>query len=244
MFKGKHVAKDEALVKGKKDSAVNYTPIKGEERSEEEKAKEKEDFANKDPREILTVKVEGIEDGKPIKSKYAYCVGKEGKGKNIRPAILWNGMPKGTKSFAVIVVDGDVPTDFADANQQGKIIPATQPRQDFIHYALVDIPTDIKFIEEGTGRGTEKTPASVGKAAINDYASFMPDAKPAEHIGWDGPCPPWNDEMVHNYQFKVYALKVENLGLKDGFTAKEAYAAVKENAIDEVEIVGLYTRNK
>ncbi len=246
IFKSKHIAVDEAVVEGVKESPAESTPVISEqEEPQESNIEEKQEIAEKDPSEILTVKVDGLADGKLIDPKYAYCVGKEdGTGENLRPAIFWNGMPNGTKSFAVIVVDTDVPTDFVDANKKGKIIPASQPRQDFIHFALINIPTDIKLIEEGAGKGIDKTQPSIGNAGINDYAYFMPNANKPEHVGWDGPCPPWNDEKVHNYHFKVYALKVKKLDLQEDYSAKEAYQSIKENAIEAAEIVGVYTRNK
>src|SRR5439155_487726 len=72
----------------------------------------------------LTVTVGGIEEGKPIAEKFAYCV-PDGKGQskdaggNMSPAISWSGAPAGTKSYAIIVQDPDVPASFESANQPG-----------------------------------------------------------------------------------------------------------------------------
>ncbi len=189
------------------------------------------------------INISGIENNKSIDPKFAYCVGKDGDGENLRPEISWENAPEGTKSFAVIVVDPDVPTDFTDAGKEGKTIPADQKRQDFVHYALIDIPANINKIEAGKGRGTNKAKENAGKTGINDYAVFMPNAKTEDHAGWDGMCPPWNDERTHHYNFIVYALKVETLGLKDGFKASEAYKLAKANSIAEARIIGTYTRN-
>ena len=30
-----------------------------------------------------------------------------------------------------------------------------------------------------------------------------------DYFGYDGPCPPWNDSIVHHYVFTVYALDVD-----------------------------------
>ena len=32
-----------------------------------------------------------------------------------------------------------------------------------------------------------------------------------DYYGYDGPCPPWNDELVHRYVFTLYALDVPRL---------------------------------
>lgn len=199
--------------------------------------------SQKSKSEAFTIKVSGIENDKPIDPKFAYCVGKDGNGENIRPEISWKNAPEGIKSFAIIVVDPDVPTDFTDAGKEDKIIPADQKRQDFVHYALIDIPANTNKIEAGTGRGSKKTKESVGIAGVNDYAVFMPDAKPEDYIGWDGMCPPWNDERIHHYNFIVYAFKTKTIGLKDNFKASEAYNLAKENAVVEARIIGTYTRN-
>ena len=39
-----------------------------------------------------------------------------------------------------------------------------------------------------------------------------------DYFGYDGPCPPWNDALVHRYVFTLYALDVATLGLQGPFT--------------------------
>ena len=41
-----------------------------------------------------------------------------------------------------------------------------------------------------------------------------------DYFGYDGPCPPWNDALVHRYVFTLYALDVATLGLQGPFTAR------------------------
>jgi phosphatidylethanolamine-binding protein (PEBP) family uncharacterized protein len=41
-----------------------------------------------------------------------------------------------------------------------------------------------------------------------------------EYYGYDGPCPPWNDERVHTYVFTLYALDIPRLPLEGRFTGK------------------------
>ncbi|MDX1949566.1 MAG: YbhB/YbcL family Raf kinase inhibitor-like protein [Rickettsiales bacterium] len=189
----------------------------------------------------FNVKVENLENGLVLPSDFAYCEGKDKDGKNIRPEISWKNAPEGTKSFAVFVIDPDVPTDFTDANKQDKIIPATLARQNFFHFGMVNIPADISKIERGEGRGQAKQQPKFGRLAINDYAAFYePDAN---FIGWDGMCPPWNDEKVHRYIFVVYALKVEDIVVGKQFMAKEVFKKIADNAIGYGYQFGMFTRN-
>ena len=45
--------------------------------------------------------------------------------------------------------------------------------------------------------------------------------------GYDGPCPPWNDERVHHYITTVYALDLDALGVGENFTLDEAKKAME-----------------
>jgi Raf kinase inhibitor-like YbhB/YbcL family protein len=191
----------------------------------------------------LSVTVGGIDNGKPIDTKFAYCMpdgkGATQNGSNINPEIRWSDAPAGTKSFAIIVVDVDVPTSFDLANKPGKTIPSDFTRRNFYHWVLVDIPATTTKLEEGLdSKGVIAKP--VGKTAYglsgqNDYA--------AGQGGYDGPCPPWNDERLHHYLFMVYALDVESLGLTGNFTGKQAQDALQGYILAKGEVVGTYTNN-
>jgi Raf kinase inhibitor-like YbhB/YbcL family protein len=185
----------------------------------------------------------GIAPNQMIADKYAYCVpdgaGKTKDGGNINPAISWSGAPKATKSYAIIVVDPDVPASFELANQPRKVIPENFPRRNFYHWVLVDIPSNITSIAEGAdsknvtegGKPTGKLP--YGLTGKNDYPGG----------GYDGPCPPWNDERLHHYHFQVYALDVENLKLPENFTGADAMAALQNHIWAKGEVVGTFSNN-
>ncbi len=197
----------------------------------------------------LTVKVGGIEHGKAISEKFAYCA-PDGKGKsksapNINPEISWSGAPAGTKSYAVLVVDTEVPASFNDANQDGKTIAADFPRQNFYHWVLVNVPASVTKIAEGQdSNGTPEGGKPVGKTAYgmnlhNDYAKVFKGS----FGGYDGPCPPWNDLRMHKYHFTVYALSVESVNIADGMSGKEAMAALAPHILAQGKITGTYTQN-
>lgn len=195
----------------------------------------------------FTLKIHGIENNQPIPAKFAFCQ-PDGKGKtmdggNINPEISWEHAPAGTKSFALIVADPDVPATFDDANKEGKTIPENFPRQDFYHWVLVDIPANINKLEEGVdSKAVVKTGKVFGKTAYgvngqNDYAKFMKGT----FGGYDGPCPPWNDARIHHYNFTIYALDTETLGLNGNFNGKEAMTVIEKHTIGKAQIIGTYT---
>ncbi len=195
----------------------------------------------------LEIELNGIKNGERIPDRFAFCVpdgkGKTQNGGNINPQVRWKGTPKGTKSFALLVVDPDVPATFDDANQEGKTIAEDFPRQNFYHWVLVDIPKGLAAIRQGQdsgghvegGKPTGKT--SYGVNGKNDYASFMKGT----FGGYDGPCPPWNDARLHRYHFRLYAVDTETLGLAGDFTGKDAEAALANHTLAMAEIIGTFS---
>lgn len=205
--------------------------------------------------ETLSVTAKGIDENGYILPEHAFCApaetghAKDGTNQNI--GLRWSKGPKGTKSYAIIGVDVDVPTKFDDAGKEGKTIPADMKRQDFYHWVLVDIPafaTEIPTAtdsREFTKNGKSERQMPYGLRGINSYASYMASNKERKGVyaGYDGPCPPWNDERIHNYHFKVYALDIAKLPVKGDFGGKEALKAIKKHTLATGEVVGKYTLN-
>ncbi|HLW61246.1 MAG TPA: YbhB/YbcL family Raf kinase inhibitor-like protein [bacterium] len=203
----------------------------------------------------LTVSVGGVKPDGPIPREFAFCArARQGHvtfAGNRNPAISWSGAPAGTKSYAIIVVDPDVPSVFTDANVEGKVLPATLKRMDFYHWVLVDIASGTTALPAGadsngiTPRGKKAGPAKFGVRGINDYTKgFAGDPKmEGDYGGYDGPCPPWNDEIVHHYHFAVYALDVAKLDLPGKFTGPEALKAMTGHIVAQGEVIGLYATN-
>lgn len=171
---------------------------------------------------------------------------------NRNPHLAWDGVPPGTRSFAIICHDYDVPSKPDDVNQEGREVPADLPRVDFYHWVLVDLPADCRSVAAGshsdgvTPKG-KPGPAAPGGArhGINDYTSWFasdPDMA-GDYYGYDGPCPPWNDSIVHHYTFTLYALDVEALPVSGNFTAAEVREAMEGHVLAEASLTGTYSLN-
>jgi phosphatidylethanolamine-binding protein (PEBP) family uncharacterized protein len=66
---------------------------------------------------------------------------------NRNPHLAWSGVPEGTRSFALICVDRDVPSVGDDVNQEGKSVSVDLPRVDFFHWVVADLPATLRTIE-------------------------------------------------------------------------------------------------
>jgi len=198
----------------------------------------------------LNITVDGFEPDGPIPESFAFCA-LDGMGDNRNPRVSWTGAPGGTRSFAVLCIDPDAPTDATNVNKAGVTVPADLPRADFAHWVLVDIASTATEIAEGADSdavtpGGKPTGASdLGLRGRNDYTAwFEGDADMGgTYGGYDGPCPPANDEIVHHYVFTVYALDVESLGLTGDFGAAEAMAAMDGHELGRASVTGTYTLN-
>jgi Raf kinase inhibitor-like YbhB/YbcL family protein len=170
---------------------------------------------------------------------------------NRSPHLRWSDAPPETQSFAIICVDPDVPTVFDNGNKEGKTIKASLPRTDFFHWVLLDIPADVEELAAGAdsdqvtpkGKPIGRTP--LGRRGINDYTAFMAGdpAMGGTYGGYDGPCPPWNDERLHHYVFTVYALSVPTLSLPDRITGRDALKALQDRVLAQASITGTYSLN-
>jgi len=131
-------------------------------------------------------------------------------------------------------------------------IPQDQPRADFVHWTMIDIPADVREIAAGscsggvTARGKTSPPGPAGaRQGLNDYTGwFAGDAQMGgDYLGYDGPYPPFNDQRVHRYFFRLYALDEASLDLPDRFTAADVRRAVQGHTLAEAEVHGTYTLN-
>lgn len=203
----------------------------------------------------LTVTTDAITPEGYIDSQYAFCITSVEKhtqnGTNRNIGLSWSKGPEATRSYAIIAVDTDVPTQFEDAGKEGKTLPDSMPRRDFYHWILLNIPASTHAIAAGqdsngfSPNGKSDLQMPYGLRGVNDYAPFMANSPATKGVyaGYDGPCPPWNDERVHNYHFRVYALDTEKLESPEPFTGESAMKLIESHTLAQGEIVGLYTLN-
>lgn len=203
----------------------------------------------------FSVTIDAWSHGAPIPALHAFGrPGDDGPfvfSDNVSPAIRWENAPEGTRSFAIVCHDPDVPSSGEDVNQEGRTVPADLPRVDFFHWVLVDIPVAVQALAEGavargvTPRGKAPGATEHGVAGINDYTGWFAGHPEMDgsYGGYDGPAPPWNDSIVHHYHFTVYALDVETLGLEGTFGGADALAAIEGHVLAKASHMGTYSLN-
>lgn len=97
-------------------------------------------------------------------------------GENINPPLQISGIPKNTKSLAIIVDDPHAPIGT------------------FVHWIAWNIPP-VDRIPEGIPK----------MERIEKPLSMFQERNDFGRIGYDGPCPP-RGHGIHHYHFKIYAL--------------------------------------
>lgn len=177
---------------------------------------------------------------------------------NKNPHLAWSEVPEGTQSFVIVCIDDSAPTDPTDVNQVDREVPADLPRDHFVHWILINLPAAVREVSAGqfshavVPRGKAGPTVAVKEykdsavlQGINDYTHwFANDHDMAgDYYGYDGPCPPWNDSIVHNYTFTVYALDVPELSMP--LASKLNISAVERrmegHVLDSASWSGVYT---
>jgi Raf kinase inhibitor-like YbhB/YbcL family protein len=105
------------------------------------------------------------------------------KGAGVSPQIRWTNPPDGVKSYALITMDWDAPSP------KLRLFPVT-------HWVLYNIPGDATEIPKGA------TTADLGRRKI--VAGLNIAGQP----GYAPPCPPLG---THRYEFRIYALDVDQI---------------------------------
>jgi Raf kinase inhibitor-like YbhB/YbcL family protein len=133
-------------------------------------------------------------------------------GDDVSPALEWHDAPAGTRSFALIVDDPDVPD------------PAN-PQRIWVHWVLYNIPSSAHGLPQASRLST--LPAGT-QSGLNDW----------ERTGYGGPCPPIGR---HRYFFRLHALDCQLPDLREP-TKAQLEAAMEGHTIEKAEIIGTYKK--
>src|SRR4249919_2471582 len=185
----------------------------------------------------------------PIPAEFAMGQG-DGFARNRNPHLAWEDVPARTRSFALLCIDTDAPTVAETVGRGDLEIPVEQPRAEFVHWAMADMPADLRVVAAGscsdgiTARGKQHPPGPAGaRQGRNDYTGWFagdPDMS-GDYLGYDGPYPPFNDLRVHRYFFRLFALDAPSLALADGFTAADVFRAMYGHVLAEAAVHGTYS---
>lgn len=171
---------------------------------------------------------------------------------NRNPHLAWSEVPDGTRSFALLCIDPDVPTVKSMVGAPGVQIPVEQPRGDFIHWAMADIPATVRELpagscSDGVVPHGKPAPAGLGgsRQGLNDYTGWFANdaAMSGDWHGYDGPFPPPNDLRLHRYFFRVFALDAATLALPERFSAGDVLRAMHGHVLAEACVYGTYSLN-
>lgn len=204
----------------------------------------------------MEISTTSFSSGGPIPARYAFAKpdpeSRVALSQNVNPNLEWTDVPDGTRSFALICHDYDVPGEGDDVNRPDREVPEDLHRVDFFHWVLVDIPADKTSIAEGEfsdrvvprGQDARKGPHGT-RQGLNDFTGwFSGDEDMAgNYYGYDGCAPPWNDSILHHYVFTVYALDVERVDVEGDFTGHDVREAIEGHVLAEASLEGTYTQN-
>ncbi len=98
-------------------------------------------------------------------------------GKDISPPLVWQNVPAGTRSLALIIDDPDAPDPVA-------------PKMTWVHWIVFNLSPETTGLPAGT---TNRNLPAGAKSGINDF----------KRTRYGGPCPPIGR---HRYFHKLYAL--------------------------------------
>jgi Raf kinase inhibitor-like YbhB/YbcL family protein len=175
-------------------SAVAYTAA----------ARRADDRYHSSLQKSLIVESDGFENLQEMPAEYS-C-----KGAAAQPQIRWSRVPDGTRSFALIASDWDVPSPHL------RLASVT-------HWVLYNIPVDTTEIPKNSPDG------------FFDRKQIVRGLNMGRQPDYAAPCPPTG---VHRYEFRVYALDVPQLQPTDR-DASGVMQAMSGHILAYGELVGL-----
>ena len=169
---------------------------------------------------------------------------------NRNPHLAWSDVPDGTRSFALLCIDPDAPTVADMVGKPGIEIPVDQVRTEFVHWAMADIPADVREFAEGAwsngiAAGGKRNPHGphAARHGLNGYTDWFAGNQDmgGDYFGYDGPFPPSNDLRTHRYFFRLFALDAAALDRPPRFTAGDVLRAMQGHVLAEALTYGTYS---
>lgn len=155
------------------------------------------------------------------------------KGENTSPPLNWSWAPEGTQSFALTLVDPDVPW-----GEYGLPGPGTVPGDLFIHWVVCDLPATSDGLAAGASPGGDLPGGAV--ELLNTAAGFGEDSPYYQYRqGYLGMAPPAGDR-AHEYIFTLFALSVGKLGLSESDSYTDFLEAVKGKVLARSSFSGYF----
>ncbi len=191
---------------------------------------------------------DSFQSGKPMPCEFALGA-PGGFGGNRNPQLAWSDVPAATRSFALLCIDPDAPSDALLAGKEADI-PLDHVRADFVHWAMADIAADVREIAAGSAsdgvikHGKQQPDGPEGaRQGLNSYTDWFAGdpAMAGNWRGYDGPYPPPNDSRTHRYFFRLFALDVPSLKLPERFTAADVQRAMQGHVLAETLTYATYS---
>jgi hypothetical protein len=128
-------------------------------------------------------------------------------GENLSPPLEWKNVPDSTESFALIMRNID------------------PGRWHFIHWVVLNIPADTRYLPEGAGRRTLVPGESPG---IGGYIGVIPD----------------KEYRFHRYVFTLYALDTTLTTDSTPTEIEQLEQMAAGHVLAKAELMGRYGRSK
>ena len=145
----------------------------------------------------------------------------------ISPPFDWNSAPEGTKSFALTLVDPDVPLEEEWFPFKDQIKVGIWPGDLCVHWIVYDIPASATGLSENASPGGN---LPVGTKELKNSMGTP---------GYLGMGPP-PGHKAHKYIFTLYALSVEMLGLSPNLGYTDFINALKGKVLATASLNGYY----
>jgi Raf kinase inhibitor-like YbhB/YbcL family protein len=132
-------------------------------------------------------------------------------GGKVSPTLSWTGVPKGTRSIALMMEDPD----------------AREPKP-FVHWILYNLPAATASVREGLSSSPR----------LPELGGALQGRTSRGNIGYFGPRPPTGDP-AHRYHFQIFALDTA-LALQPGASRDEVLGAMKGHVLAAGRLVGTF----